>query len=106
VTGAQLFELFEARLGDLVLLEMSAHSSPRTELVALPDEELMESVRHRQNVDYVVVNVRTGKLHDGDGRVIELQRRAQNPMSTITFDSLVPVEHYLLDLSMFPDLNA
>ncbi len=100
------FELFETRLGDLVPLEMSAHSGPRIELITLSDEELIVSVRHPQQLDYVVVNVRTGRLHDGNGRVIELLRRAENPMSTITFDMMIPVEHYRPDLSMFPDLSA
>lgn len=105
MADSQPFELHDIRLGDLVPLEMAAHAGQRPEMESLTDAQLLDAVRHPRNLDYIVVNTRTGKLHDGNGRVIELQRRAQNPMSTVTFESLVPVEYYTPDLSMFPELN-
>jgi hypothetical protein len=106
VADTQPFELHDIRLGDLVPLEMAAHANPRPQLELLTDEQLLDSVRQPRNLDYVVINTRTAKLHDGNGRIIELQRRAQNPMSTVTFDTLIPVEFYTPDLSMFPDLRS
>ncbi len=55
--------------------------------------------------DGIVINTRTGTLSDGNGRVIELLRRASDSKSKINADTIVPVEYYTPDLSMFPDIE-
>lgn len=95
----------DARIGDLQPLNATAHIAVRSWLAQLSDDDLLRSVRQPAHGDYLIVNVRTGYLHDGNGRALELQRRAADPMSTITFELLVPVDEYIPDLSMFPDLE-
>ena len=90
---------------DLKPLQTPAHSKQRPVLRALTDDELLNAVQNPKNGDGLVVNTRTGQLHDGNGRAHELQRRAADPASTITPDMTVPVEEYTPDLSMFPDLD-
>ena len=55
--------------------------------------------------DRIVVNTRTGMLYDGNGRTLELLRRASDANSKITLDTMVPVTYYTPDLSMFPDIE-
>ena len=95
----------EVEIRDLKPLQTPAHRAPRLGLRALSDDELLGAVRNPKNGDYLTVNTRTGNLHDGNGRAHELQRRAADPMSTITPDTRVPVQEYTPDLTMFPDLD-
>ena len=95
----------EVRIRDLVPLDDAAHTAPRPYLRRLTDEELLTAARDPSNLDSVVRNTRTGRLHDGNGRVIELQRRAADRRSGISPDDLIPVEDYTPDLSMFWDLD-
>jgi hypothetical protein len=95
----------EAEIRDLSPLDTPAHSAPRPSLQKLSDAELLTSARSPKNQDYLTVNTRTGKLHDGNGRAHELQRRAADPNSTITPDMKVPIREYTPDMSMFPDLD-
>jgi|SRR5579872_1931845 len=90
---------------DLQPLPTAAHAAPRTGLRQLTDAELLAAVRNPRNGDPLVVNTRTGWLHDGNGRPHELLRLATDPNSTIMPDMTVPVEEYTPDLSMFPDLD-
>ena len=86
-------------------LQTPAHAAPRRRLRKLSDQQLLDAVRRPRNGDYLVVNTRTGLLHDGNGRARELLRRAADPNSKIKPDTTVPVEEYTPDLSMFPDLD-
>lgn len=95
----------DVEIRDLKPLQTPAHAALRPGLQKLTDDELLTSVCHPKNGDYLTVNTRTGHLHDGNGRGHELQRRAADPASTITPDTKVPVEDYTPDLSMFPDLD-
>lgn len=97
--------LKEVEVRDLQPLDTPAHTAPRPSLQQLSDDELLEAVRNPKNGDHLVVNTRTGKLHDGNGRARELIRRATDPQSRITPDTKVPVEEYTPDLSMLPDLE-
>ena len=90
---------------DLTPIRGSAHTKPRPRLQALSDDELLESVLNPRNGDYLTENTRTGTLVDGNGRAIELQRRAADPNSGISPDTPVPVLPHTPDLTMFPDLD-
>lgn len=96
----------EVSLGDLRPITMSAHVAVREDLRELTDDELLKSVSDPALGDRLVVNTRTGILYDGNGRTLELLRRASDPNSEITLETLVPVEYYTPDLSMFPDIEA
>lgn len=50
----------------------------------------------------IKINTRTGKVVDGNGRAYELLKRAADPSSSITQDTLIPFEPYTPDDSMFP----
>lgn len=104
MTSSENFERAQVALHKLIPLEMPAHRARRPEIEQLSDQELVAAVRQPANSDYVVINLRTGKLHDGNGRIHELLRRAEDSDSIITSDITIPVESYLPDLSMFPDL--
>ncbi len=95
----------DVRIRDLNPLDDSAHRAARPGLRQLTDDELLNSARNPVNGDTLARNTRTGKLHDGNGRAIELQRRAADPTSRISPDDLVPVEDYTPDTSMFWDLD-
>ena len=90
---------------DLNPIHSRAHGSARPNLRRLSDDELLEAVRNPARGDFLTENARTRVLVDGNGRAHELQRRATDPGSTITPDTLVPVDDYAPDLSMFPDLD-
>jgi hypothetical protein len=92
-------------LGDLKPLEMPAHQSLRGDLTSLSDDELLASIESPSRGDGIVINTRTGVLYDGNGRVYELLRRATGPGSSITRATLVPVEYYTPNYSMFPDMD-
>jgi hypothetical protein len=89
----------------LIPLPTLAHSTPRQWLQGLSDAALLESARNPRNDDFLIINIRTGFLHDGNGRAHELLRRAADPNSTISPEDAVPVGEYLPDLTMFPDLE-
>lgn len=90
---------------DLDPLDDAAHKTPRRKLQALSDDELLESCIAPDDGRPLVRNTRTGKLHDGNGRAWELKRRAGDPASSITPDTLIPVVDYTPDLSAFPDVD-
>jgi hypothetical protein len=94
----------QVRLGDLNPLQDAAHTALRPELQALSDAELLNAATKPADGRMVTINTRTGNLADGNGRVLELLRRAQSGSSSITPDTQIPVDHYTPDLSMFPDL--
>ena len=93
------------RVDDLRPLHSPALSGERPELRALDDAELLAACDAPKNGDPPRINVRTGRLVDGNGRAYELLRRATDPASRITPDTLVDCEEYRPDLSMFPDLD-
>lgn len=69
------FELDQVRIGELTPLDTPAHRARRPKIERLSDEELLAAVRQPANSDFVVINLRTGKLHDGNGRARELLRQ-------------------------------
>ncbi len=91
------------KIKDLKPLDTPAHTAPRPALQNLSDDELLRAARSPKKGDTLVRNTRTGKLHDGNGRAIELQKRAADLNSSISPDDLVPVEDYTPNLEMFPD---
>lgn len=95
----------QVAVNDLRPIRSRAHGSPRPKLQQLTDAELLEAVRNPARGDFLTENTRTGTLADGNGRAHELQRRAADPGSAITPDTMVPVDDYTPDLSMFPDLD-
>lgn len=97
--------LKDVPIGELRPLQTRTHAKPRPALRALSDAELLRAAREPENGDPITVNIRTGNLVNGNGRVHELQRRAADPNSTITPDMTVPVREYTPDTSMFPDLD-
>jgi hypothetical protein len=84
---------------------MSAHRRVRPSLQRLSDEELLNSVREPRLDDPIQINTLTGLLHDGNGRALELLRRANAEGGGILPDMLVPVRYYTPDRSMFADLE-
>lgn len=95
----------EVSISDLQPLVDPAHSRPRPEFERLVDDELLDAARKPRKGDRLVINTRTGKLHDGNGRAHELRRRAADPKSTITPEMTVPVDYHTPDWSAFPDLE-
>lgn len=96
--------MIEVPVRQLRPLQDAAHTALRPSLEALSDAELLTAVRNPAKGDFLTVNTRTGNLIDGNGRAHELIRRADDPQSIITPDTMVPVEEYTPDMSMFPDL--
>lgn len=92
-------------ISDLRPLDMPAHQSLRPELAALSDAQLLESVKNPRLGDWLVINTRTGFLHDGNGRAYELLKRARLE-GVISPSTLVPVEYYTPNYSMFPDMQT
>ena len=93
------------RIADLRPLDMLAHQSLRPELAAMTDEQLLDAVEHPRRLDWLVINTRTGYLHDGNGRAYELLRRARLG-GLISPSTTVPVEYYTPNYSMFPDMQT
>lgn len=96
-------DLKTVSIGELKPLLALSHSKPRPGLQKLSDTELLEAAWNPLKGDRITVNTRTGTVVDGNGRVHELQRRA-DPSSNIQPETKVPVVEYTPDLSMFPDL--
>jgi len=90
---------------DLRPLDMPAHQSFRPELNQLSDEELIRAIEIPSRGDRLLINTLTGLLFDGNGRAYELLRRAMSSESTITPETIVPVEYYTPDYSVFPDME-
>lgn len=93
------------KIRDLITLDGSAHRAPRPKLQRLSDAELLSSARNPTDGGFLIKNVRTGRLTEGNGRAIELQRRAADQNSGISFDDRVPVTNHKPDHSMFWDLD-
>jgi hypothetical protein len=93
-------------IGELKPLDMPAHQSLRSDLAQLTDDELLAAVESPQQGDWLVVNARTGFLFDGNGRAYELLRRTRRPGSRISLSTTVPVEYYVPNYSMFPDMES
>jgi len=97
--------LKEVSIGELKPLHTPAHSKPRSGLQQLSGAELLQAARDPKDGDHITVNTRTGNVVDGNGRVHELQRRSNDPSSSINLDMKVPVREHTPDMSMFPDLS-
>ena len=84
------------RVKDLVPIHSEGALSKSTmeELSKLSDTNLLKSVTNPSKGDYVQINTQTGKVSDGNHRAIELQRRANDPNSTITPNTEVPYQNY------------
>lgn len=78
------------RIGDLMPLHSETTSGRRPYLEVLSDSELLDSVRKPYNNDPIKIYSDSGKIADGNGRAYELIKRAEDPNSSITFDTRVP----------------
>jgi YD repeat-containing protein len=96
-------ECGEIALKDLDLLHPPETIGSRPDLARLSDPELLDAVRNPLNGDRVKIDTTTGKLVDGNSRVLELQRRALDPSSKITPETTIPVVRHTRDNSMFWD---
>jgi hypothetical protein len=80
------------RLGDLQPIHQPG-MNPTTErqLRQLSDDDLLRTATHP--LDKEMIKARSGgnRVLDGNTRVIELQRRMQDPQSKIKPDTLIPV---------------
>ena len=95
----------DIKIKDLRPLPGTAHSAARPRLRGLSDDELLEAVLKPRKRDFLKVDAKTGVLLDGNGRAYELLCRAADPNSGIDAEMTVPVEEYIRDDSMFPDLD-
>ncbi len=94
----------EVAIKDLKPLEHAAHTKPRPSLQKLTDQELLQAARSPADGRGIIINTKSGKVVDGNGRVLELQRRAADPKSSITPEMKVPTTTYTPDNSMFWDM--
>ncbi|MBA8576402.1 hypothetical protein HVV72_14900 [Escherichia coli] len=94
----------EAKIKDLDLLHSPETIGSRPDLAKLTDSELLESVINPKSGDRVTVNTKTNKVMDGNSRVYELKKRADDPNSSITGETTIPVETYTPDDSFFGDM--
>jgi len=88
------------RVRDLDPLHSSETVGERPDLRKLSDAELIKSVTDPANGDMIKINTKTGKVVDGNSRTLELQRRANDPRSSIKPDTEVPVTDHTPDNSM------
>jgi RHS repeat-associated protein len=75
----------------------------RPDLEGLSDEKLLDSARNPKNNNPITINTKTGSIVEGNSRVRELKKRANDPKSCITPDTTVPVDKYTPDDSAFWD---
>jgi hypothetical protein len=92
------------KVRDLRPLHAEDVSGRRPSLAALSDVQLLESVRRPRRGDPLRIDVRTGRVVDGNGRAYELIRRAASGTSPIGPDTEVPYEPYAPDDSAFWDI--
>jgi len=81
------------RLGDLVPIHAPGMNTTTERILRqLSDDELLRTTT--QPLDHQMIKVRPGsnRLLDGNTRVIELQRRMNDPQSKIKPDTLIPVD--------------
>lgn len=90
-------------VGDLDPLHSSETIGPRLDIEGLTDEELLDAVRKPNDGRPVKVDTESGKVVDGNTRVRELQRRSNDPSSSITPEIEVPYVDYTKDKSIFWD---
>ncbi len=64
----------------------------------MSDEELLQTVYNPSDGSYLRINMRTGGLVNGNARAYELQARAADPNSSITYDTAVPYVPYYSEL--------
>jgi hypothetical protein len=93
------------RLGDLVPIHSPGASGERPDLRRLSDEALLNAANEPRNGDRLKVEPATRRVFDGNGRLYELLRRAEDPNSLITLDTEVSYEPHTRDLSMFGDME-
>jgi len=94
----------ETPIDDLSPLHSPDTIGDRPDLEGLSDQDLLDSVRNPENGDPLRENTNTGNLVDGNSRAQELKDRANNPNSSITGDTTVPVFPHTPDNSGFWDL--
>lgn len=92
------------RIKDLKPLHFPGVSRRRPSLERLSDKQLLASVHHPRNRDYLRIDGDSGRIVDGNGRAYELQRRAALPDAIITEDTLIPYMPYKRDRSEFWDM--
>lgn len=88
---------------DLKPLHSPETTGNRPDLAGLSDDELLDAVKNPKNGDPLTVNTKTGNLVDGNSRANELLDRSNDPSSSITPDTIVPVRPYTPNDSMFWD---
>ena len=94
----------ESKIEDLELLHPPETIGSRPDLAKLTDSELLESVINPKFGDRVTVNTKTNKVMDGNSRVYELKKKADDPNSSITGETTIPIEAYTPDDSFFWDM--
>ena len=82
------------KVKDLKPIHSSTTSGTRPWIKRLSDDQLLDSVNHPHNDDPICIHLKTGRVIDGNGRTYELQRRAGDRLSSITFDTKIPFTYY------------
>lgn len=75
----------------------------RPDLGDLSDDDLVGATNNPKNDDPVKINTKTGNIVDGNSRIRELKKRANDPNSKISPDTKIRVEPYTPDDSMYHD---
>jgi len=92
--GTPTIPLIDLILGHSEETIVNSNSQTLSDLKALSDSELLQTVYNPTNGDFVQVNSQTGVVVDGNTRVYELRRRADDPYSTISWDTPIPFNYY------------
>ncbi len=82
------------KVKDLKPIHSAQTSGQRPYLEKLNDDELLEAANNPGNGQDMIMNRKTGKLLNGNGRAYELKKRAASANSKITEDTEITVELY------------
>jgi hypothetical protein len=66
----------------------------RDKLSKLSDNELLESMKNPKGNDPVTIHTESGKVIDGNHRVMEAMTRALQGSGIITPNTTIPVQYY------------
>ncbi|MEU0674286.1 polymorphic toxin-type HINT domain-containing protein [Streptomyces sp. NPDC006172] len=85
-----------------------AHGTDESRLAPLrdlSDDDFLNAINNPRDGEYVTLNDRNTVVQ-GNHRVAELARRADDPNSSIRWDTRVTVQRYRRDMSMFDDFDG
>lgn len=85
-----------------------AHGTDESRLAGLrklSDDDFLNAVNNPRDGEYVTLNDRNTVVQ-GNHRVAELARRADDPSSSIQWSTRVTVQRYRRDMSMFDDFDG